>query len=294
MKPSISLVICTRNRAPQLERTLHACQNLVFDRPWEIVIINNGSTDQTADAIHRFANRSNLQVIQCHEARPGLSHARNRGIQQAQAPIIVFTDDDCYPDPTFLTRIWHCMADTNIVFCGGRVRLFDPADQPITIQESTQPRRFESAEGFTSGLILGANMSIRRDALLACRGFDERMGAGSRFKSGEDTDLLRRLLEKGFTGVYDPDVVVFHHHGRQTDADRLSLIKTYSWGRGATMAKRLLTQPAKNQILKSWYWHLRGVTLAQAWRELFSASLFAAYTGFSSKRCKHHPADSLR
>lgn len=294
MHPSISLVICTRNRAAQLERTLSACTAINSATPWELILIDNGSTDSTPQLLRSFADETKLSVTLGFEPKAGLSRARNRGIRLSKAPIVAFTDDDCYPDPELLIRLHQRMEHNGVGFCGGSVRLFDPMDLPITIQESTHQCEFGGwNKDISPGQLLGANMAIRKEALLACRGFDERLGAGSRFKSGEDTDLFRRLLEHGFSGAYYPDLVVHHHHGRQSEADRLGLIRNYSWGRGAVMAKRLLTHSGTKGLLKQWYWHLCNVSGAQRRRELLSAILFAGVNRFSPARCRHHPADSL-
>lgn len=294
MLPSISLVICSRNRASQLERTLKACEAMNSTISWELVLIDNGSTDSTPELMKRFAAKSQLPIVLGTEPIAGLSRARNRGIRLSRAPVLAFTDDDCYPDSELLVRLHQQMLDMSIGFCGGRVMLFDPKDLSITVQESTQPRHFGSpGDDITPGQLLGANMAIRREALIVCRGFDERLGAGSRFKSGEDTDLFRRLLEQGIKGAFFPDLVVYHHHGRQTETDRLGLINNYSWGRGAAKAKQLLTQPDKKRLLKHWYWNLRNVSGAQLRRELLSAFLFACLTRFSPELCRLHPAESL-
>lgn len=295
MQPLISVVICTRNRATQLERTLKCCEALKSSVPWELVLIDNGSTDNTHQLMTSFAATSQLKVVLGSEEAAGLSRARNRGIGLSRAPIVAFTDDDCYPDAEWLVKLYRHMMQENIGFCGGRVLLHDPKDLPITIQERAEPRRFDSShEGIAPGQLLGANMAFRREVLLACRGFDERLGAGGRFKSGEDTDLFRRLLEQGIAGAYYPDVVVHHHHGRQSEADRVGLINNYSWGRGAAKAKQLLTQPEKGRLLKHWYWHLRNVSAAQRRRELMSAFIFACVNRFSPERCRQHPAESLK
>jgi len=294
MNPKISLVVCTRNRADQLHRTLNAIEKLVSDDPWELVIVDNGSTDNTKHVIQNFKVNSRLPIIPGFEPKPGLSRARNHAISLARGEIIAFTDDDCYPQSDYLLCIINRMSDSTLGFCGGRVLLFDPEDQPMTIQESTQEQHFsQSTNGITPGKILGANMSVRRHCLLAHRGFDEQLGAGSRFRSGEDTDLLRRLVQSGIEGMYDPDIVVFHHHGRRSEYDRIKLVKNYSWGRGASMAKQIMLSASRKPLLKQWYWHLRASPSYQVRRELASACLYLMKNYFSRSRCKSHQADSL-
>lgn len=255
---AISLVLCTRNRASQLEQTLASLCNISFQRPWQLVIVNNGSTDNTQLVIDAFTKTApNIEVVSVFEGTPGLAAARNAGVLIAKAPIVAFTDDDCYPAKNFLSKIYERFKSSEIGYSGGRVLLHDPADLPITIKESTTSQKLSPGILISSGQIIGANMAIRRNLLLELNGFDERLGAGTFFSSAEDTDILRRLSLHGETGYYDPEIVVSHHHGRRTQAQKKALLEGYSKGRGASMAKILVEYRWRWSFLKQWYWRLK-------------------------------------
>ena len=130
----LSLVICTRNRAPQLAESLQTLTRLQCEVPWELIIVDNGSKDQTQDVIKNYGERLPLKTV--IEPQAGLGRARNRGWALSQGEIVVFTDDDCYPADDFLYSVVRCFEeDPRLGFIGGRILLHDPEDYRITIQE---------------------------------------------------------------------------------------------------------------------------------------------------------------
>ncbi len=240
---TISLIICTRNRAGGLERCLAAVARIRHDGPWEVVVVDNGSTDHTGAVVQQFSALQSFPVQQVFEPVPGLSNARNAGVAAARGAIMLFTDDDCYVEADILDAVARSFADTSLGFVSGRVRLFDPDDFPATINESLVPLRFEPRQFLYSGAIKGANLAFRRTALAAIgtdgAPFDPLLGAGGKFPSGEDTDAAQRATLAGWAGAYVPEMVVAHHHGRRA-GDIGALLRSYDIGRGAFHAKLML------------------------------------------------------
>ena len=105
----LSLVICTRNRAPQLAESLETLTRLQCQVPWELIIVDNGSKDQTQDVIKNYGERLRPKTI--IESQAGLGRARNRGWALSQGEIVVFTDDDCYPADDFLYSVVRCLEE---------------------------------------------------------------------------------------------------------------------------------------------------------------------------------------
>ncbi|NBX77621.1 MAG: glycosyltransferase family 2 protein, partial [Proteobacteria bacterium] len=102
----ISVVIPTRNRRNQLERLLNelSAQSLPA-RFWEIILVNNASSDRTQDVLELWKGRSsNLKALE--ENRVGSNHARNKGVKAASGNLIAFLDDDTLPHPQWLERIF--------------------------------------------------------------------------------------------------------------------------------------------------------------------------------------------
>jgi glycosyltransferase involved in cell wall biosynthesis len=234
----VSLIICTRNRSKQLARCLEAVRAISFARPWELIVVDNGSTDETADALRQFASTAAVPTHCVFEPKKGLGNAHNAGLKVARGEILAFTDDDCYPAGDFLTCIWSAFEDPSVGYITGRILLHDPADHPITIRESTIPLTFPGRSYISAGTVAGANMAFRREALLEIGGFDPLFGPGSLFNA-EELDAAGRVSAKGWKGQYCPAVTVRHHHGRKA-SDVPGLWKSYGIGAGAYHIKLLL------------------------------------------------------
>ncbi len=252
---TISLIICTRNRAGPLRRCLDAVASIRHDGDWELVIVDNGSTDATAATIAAFAAAQAFRVVPVQQPLKGLSNARNAGVAAARGTIILFTDDDCYVDPAILDATAAVFDDPALGFATGRIRLFDPDDAPVTINESLVPQRFAPRQFLYSGAVKGANLAFRRAALAAIMvngaAFDPLLGAGGRFPAGEDSDAAQRISLAGWAGAYDPTMIVDHHHGRRA-GDVATLLRSYDQGRGAFHAKLVLQRGGRAMGLRAW------------------------------------------
>ena len=99
-------------------------------------------------------------------------------------------------------------------------------------------------------------MAFRRDALVACGGFDERLGAGTRFPC-EDIDAAARLLWAGHFGMYDPTPTVRHHHRRRPGPELDALLESYDRGRGAYWMKYLLHPASRGAYARAWLRSIR-------------------------------------
>jgi len=251
--PEISLVVCTRNRASQLSRALHAIAAIRSDHSWELVLVDNGSTDSTPEVLRRYAEIMGRQPVQVLTARePGLSRARNVGWRAARGKIIAFTDDDCYPKENYIDAMLPCFRNPQVGYAGGRVLLHDPKDHPISILLNEEPKYFEPGSLISAGTIHGCNMAFRRSVLEVIGGFDESLGAGTVLQSGEDTDAMACASAHGFGGLYDPNPVVAHHHGRRQAQEIEKLEYGYDLGRGAYFLKGLIRPGCRLKFLLAW------------------------------------------
>ena len=256
--PMISVVICTRNRAVKLDRCLrHIRDNFRDpDLAWQLIVVDKGSSDGTRDVIGQFAGC--LPLKYASEARPGLSSARNRGIVEAEHPIIAFTDDDCLVNDDWVRAISNHFAQHSwLSILGGRVDLADAGDYPVSIRTHAAAERVTTVQQVLS-LMSGCNMSFRREVFDHVGLFDPAFGKGQPIGSGEDIDLLYRALKRGSTIAYSPHVVVRHGHGRDTPEALQSVAGEYLRGRGAFYCKFIRDR----QIAKMAYWEVSGL-LAQ-------------------------------
>jgi glycosyltransferase involved in cell wall biosynthesis len=225
-------------------------RGLRFERPWELIIVDNGSTDRTAAIIKDFVNTFSAPTRYVFEPSPGLGNARNAGLKIACSKILAFTDDDCYPASDFLPRVWSAFSDPGLGYISGRITLHDPADYPITLNESTTPEIFAPRSFIHVGAVQGANIAFRREVLLEIGGFDPLFGAGCSLSAAEDLDAAARASAAGWKGEYRPEVVVSHHHGRKA-ADAARLKKSYGIGIGAYHMKLLLRARQVSWFLRS-------------------------------------------
>jgi GT2 family glycosyltransferase len=210
------------------------------DLAWELIIVDNNSTDNTKEVIDNFINKSSLNVKYVVERDKGLSRARNMGIQEASGHIIAFTDDDCIVDQHWITSLSkEFYDDESIVAVGGRVVLYNKMDRPISIRVHEERIVLSSTDRILKFMI-GCNMAFARPVFDEIGIFDPDFGAGSRFASTEDFDFLYRVHKKGLKIIYSPDVLVYHNHGRRTDEQIKSLMHGYAVGRGAFYCKYIL------------------------------------------------------
>jgi len=99
----VSVVVCTRNRADQLGEFLQSAAGLTVPPglAWELIIVDNGSSDHTAEVVESFASQIPVRCVR--EDKAGLSNARNRGVDEAKGDYICWTDDDVKLDPKWLS-----------------------------------------------------------------------------------------------------------------------------------------------------------------------------------------------
>lgn len=238
-------------------RCLDSLLSVTASCEWEVVVVDNGSSDGTGDYLLSLTSRSpsrpgQARLITVSEFKPGLATARNKGWLAASAEIVAFTDDDCYVSEDYVKSILQVFSDNpEAGFLGGRILLHDPTDYKITIEESRQQRYFRPMAFVPTGAIQGANMAFRRVVLEQIGGFDERFGAGTEFPC-EDIDAVAAALWAGIPGLYDPRPIVFHHHGRKTKVEADDLMQTYDKGRGAYYAKYVLGRASRQQYVRAW------------------------------------------
>src|SRR5262245_14071050 len=215
----LSVIVVTKNRARHIAPCL---DSLAAPLDAEIVIVDNGSADNTAALIDGWA-RANAVPVQAL-SYPGLGKSRglNLALRAAKGDVLAFTDDDCRLHPEYVNDLLrHDAADTGFVLRGGRIELGDPTDLPLTINTSPTPKRWSLAlstrdDCLESGELIGANMTMRRALVERLGPFDEDFGPGSRLGSGDDHEYILRAYLNGITLEYVPDMTVLHHHGRKT------------------------------------------------------------------------------
>ena len=256
----ISVIICTYNRSDKLKNVLKSFQKMhsLGETRWELIVVDNNSTDDTKRVTDEFSKifPSNLRCFT--EWKQGTSHARNKGLRESNGDIIAIIDDDCIVGDAWLSALTREFASDPVLgLLGGRVELYDKKAKPVSIRPS-QTREVFDSPGQVFSLIPGCNMAFRREVSERIGGFDTRFGPGSRIPAAEDADFIYRAYKAGFKLAYSPDVLVYHDHGRNTDAQVRQLNRGYVIGRGAFYCKYILA--GDRAILKCAYWEVNDLT----------------------------------
>jgi GT2 family glycosyltransferase len=218
----VALIIATYNRAVLLDECLtHACRQR-FSPGDEIIVIDNGSTDDTCDVVGRHQRDCPVPVRFLHEPTPGKSHAIARGVAAATAEILAFTDDDVNLDEGWLDAVRIAMAAPNVALVGGPVEPRWQSTVPgwIRVAREQHPRLGAPVALLDYGpqpddlgerTCLGANLAVRREVFNRVGGYPTTLGKlRGTLLSGEDDELCRRVQEAGFRARYAPHARVYH------------------------------------------------------------------------------------
>jgi glycosyltransferase involved in cell wall biosynthesis len=240
MKPKASIIICSRNRGAQLGRCLDSIhEEEMLAAAAELVLTDNGSTDDTHQIMERHADRARYPVVVRQVPDVGLSRARNAGIDAATGDLLLFTDDDCYMDPGYIPLAVEIFESEEFDFGGGQAVLYEERDAFVGYNLFEQRKRLEPGRFVPAGTIQGSSMIFRRRVVEEIGYFDCMLGAGTPFPC-EDIDYVARASFAGFTGGKFPELVVRHDHGRRTNSEYRDTLRSYDYGRGAYYAKYIL------------------------------------------------------
>jgi GT2 family glycosyltransferase len=225
----ISVVIPAYNAAGSIT----ACLISLFKQslmPFEIIVVNNNSTDNTKDLVLQILNDQNdISVCCLDENRQGPSYARNCGANKAGGDIVAFIDADCIADSSWLARLSESFESSDIGAVAGSIIGFDKETTIgkfhalFTMKDLSESRMFHEFD-LVSGGFPTANLSIRKQVLEAIGGFDETLPIYS-----EDYDLCARIYKAGLGIYYNKEVKVFHKHRQNL---RSTWRQSYGFGTG--------------------------------------------------------------
>lgn len=217
---SLDVVICTYNRASELDRVLEALarQRGTADLSWSVLVVDNASTDATPEVVEVHRARGTLPGLErVVETEQGLTPARRRGVAETSGDWVAFVDDDNLLEPDWLAGVAAATQDRpRIGGVGGRVVLDWAAPPPAFLHGfgfcyAEQEHGDEAREVDN---LTGAGMVLRRAALAECGWLDQpllldRVGRG--LVSGGDVEIAQRVRAAGYTLWYTPAAVLRHH-----------------------------------------------------------------------------------
>jgi len=215
----VTVAICTYNRAALLDRTLQAFAQLRIPSgvDWEILVVNNNSSDRTDDVV--AAHARHLPVRGLFEPKPGKSNAANLAVREARGELVLWTDDDVIVDREWLAEYVAAASQWPTAgYFGGTVDPWFETQPPEWIAKNVhvlgEPYALAQHSDQTFALkdeaVVGANMATRT-AVLRQFPFNPALGpTGGRAMRGEDTELLARFRAAGLVGVWVGSAKVRH------------------------------------------------------------------------------------
>jgi glycosyltransferase involved in cell wall biosynthesis len=219
--PQVTVGICTRDRAHSLDKTLASLERQSYPNI-NILVVDNAPS---SDATERLVRSRYPQARYVCEPRPGLDHARNRVLVEAQSEIVAFIDDDAIADEQWLHTLTRAFATPDVMGVTGFVA---PARMDTAAQELFE--RFGYSKSFYSlcfnvktpppikifpykgYLGTGCNSAFRRSIVEQVGLFDTRLDVGTPVPGAGDLDMFVRILRAGYTLAYEPSAIVFHDH----------------------------------------------------------------------------------
>lgn len=222
----MSIIVCCYNSVNRLPDTLRhlACQKVPPGIAWEVIVVDNNSTDDTAEEAKRLwqLNSEPAPLVVVKEEKVGLSHARERGIATSKYGIIIFCDDDNWLAPDYLARAIAFMeSHPKAAVVGGRSRAAFEGIPPEWFKRYENnyavgsPQEFDGDVTNRKGFVWGAGMVIRKYPLnqLACKGFKSLLTgrSGKKLSSGDDTELCFALKLMGWQIWYNSGLEFMHY-----------------------------------------------------------------------------------
>jgi glucosyl-dolichyl phosphate glucuronosyltransferase len=247
---SVSVVICTYNRSASLRATLDSLAQASSPPglDWELIVIDNASTDQTRAAVKESRRSLGTKLRYVFEPKHGLSYGRNRGIREARGEIILFTDDDVTAEEHWLVHMKQAFDRFGCLAVGGKVIPLWAGPKPAWFEEEGPYSMAKAIVSFDLGsqpcetrvAPFGANMGFKQEAFAKYGLFRTDLGrTRDGLMGGEDKEFFSRLLDHNERLVYTPNAIVYHPVPRERTRRSYFQSWYFSAGRSQVRWERL-------------------------------------------------------
>ncbi|MCU1240400.1 MAG: hypothetical protein JWO71_1126 [Candidatus Acidoferrum typicum] len=198
-EPCISVIIPVLNEETVIGRCLEFLSHSLLPKDqFEVIVVDNGSTDRTIEVVRTFESRLCLKILTLEKAH--ISALRNRGASQARGTILAFLDADCLAPPEWLTTATETINNSGAGVCGAHYRIPDDATWVGRIWTNDRLHGREQNVSY----VPGGDLIIRADAFRRLGGFDESI------QTNEDFELCQRVMEDGLPVRSHPGLGVVH------------------------------------------------------------------------------------
>jgi glycosyltransferase involved in cell wall biosynthesis len=224
-----TVILCVRNGAATIAQQLAASADQDYPQPWELLVVDNGSTDGTAGVVEQWRPRlPGLRLVSASD-RAGLAYARNVGVREARGPIVAFCDADDVADPGWLSGLVAGAREAELV--GGRLEFGLLNGERAREWRGVAEDRPSPPVGL--GYLpyaVGASFAVRREVIEGVGGCDERFTA-----CGDDLDLSWRIQRAGGRLIVREDAVM--HYRLRSDLAGV-MRQRYRYGRVEALLRR--------------------------------------------------------
>jgi glycosyltransferase involved in cell wall biosynthesis len=274
----ISLIVATLNRVQEVELLLHSLCAQNYPE-LEVIIVDQNEDEKLGPVLAGFQQKLDLRWLRLRIQN--LSHARNCGIAEAKGEVIGFPDDDCIYPPGVLRQVAAAFAaDPSLGVLTGPA--FSPQGKPGSGRWQLQSGRIDIHNVWTT--VIAFNLFIGSACLARVSGFDESFGIGARFGSGEETDLVIRVLKTGGQCYYDFQLRIIHPDKALT---RTATARAFRYGTGLGRLLRKHRAPAAT-VLNFLIRPIGGVCISLLKRNFLAADYYwqtlrGRFNGFTAK-----------
>lgn len=232
-----TIAICTHNRAADVKEALLSLLQQSFKHSYEVIVVDNGSTDHTKQVVHEFQKMVHIPVIYLFEARLGLSVARNRALREASGEYVLFLDDDAVASTDWISGIVTLFElDPRIGCVGGKIEPVWEGSAPLWLPKENRTLYTildysdEIVEMRRPDIPFGANVAFRKSVFDSMEAFREDLGrVGSNLLSSEESELIERVRSR-YTVYYTPHASVQHKIPRSRISKKWLLRRIYWQG----------------------------------------------------------------
>ena len=277
----LTIILCTYNRCQGLADALTtlAAQRVDPGIEWEILLVDNNSSDKTPEVYRRFKDCFPVPLRYVFESKQGLSHARNRGIAEASGKYVAFTEDDELADEGWVQAIVATFQEYSCEAVAGQIDLAWRCPRPQWLTDDLLG--FLGHLDYGKAQVLsqesppfGGNMAFRKDIFNTIGLFDAHLGRqGRKLIGGEETELYSRFSQAGLVAVYQPNAVM--HHVVEQNRLKKSYFRRLHFNEGQVQGARRHIQPGRR------IWGVPIFLIPHLYRSLSSFISVGARRGFN-------------